>query len=138
MEEQYTIYDRVIATTLTNFMVEDIRNGGLVLPDFDMNNVDHLYSFEVALMLSQSIQKEFYIQMSLFSYWKFKLKNWTLRKQFKRYTNKIDIKPIELEAILSYMKKELSLEEDVYGKIYDEYYEKTIKYRSIYRWKRKK
>ena len=138
MEEQYALYDKVVATTLTNLMVESIRNGGLVLPNFDKDEVDHLYVFEVALLLSQSIQKEFYIQMGLFSYWIFKLKNWSVRKFFKRYTKKNEIGLLEMDNILEHMKKELWLDDTTYGKIYNEYYKEAVKYRSIYRWKRKK
>ena len=50
MEEQYKLYDKVVSTTLINFMVEDNRNGGVVLSPFNPDNVESLYAFEVGAL----------------------------------------------------------------------------------------
>ena len=84
MEEQYKLYDKVISTTLVNFMVEDNRNKGVVLSPFNPDDAESLYAFEVALLLSQSIGKVFYLDMGFFAYWKFRFENWSMRKTFKR------------------------------------------------------
>ena len=136
-EKEFTTYDKVISTTLVNFMIEDNRNDGLLMGEFNPKNMNHLYAFEVIMILSTSIQKIVYLDMPLISYWKFKLNNWKIRKSFKRYGRNNEIKKIETNKILDFMKKELNLEDDIYEKIYKAYYEKGIENRSIYRWKRK-
>ena len=138
MEEQYKLYDKVVSTTLVNFMVEDNRNKGVVLSPFNPDNAESLYAFEVALLLSQSIGKIFYLDMGLFAYWKFRFKNWSMRKTFKRYTTANKEVKMELDNILLFIKNELFLDKDIYEKIYKEYYEEGTKNRSIYRWKHKK
>ena len=138
MEEQYKLYDKVVSTTLVNFMVEDNRNGGVVLSPFNPDNVEDLYAFEVALLLSQSIGRVFYLDMGLFAYWKFRFKNWSMRKTFKRYATANKEVKMELDNILLFIKNELFLDKDIYEKIYKEYYEEGTKNRSIYRWKHKK
>lgn len=138
MEEQYKLYDKVVSTTLVNFMVEDSRNGGVVLSPFNPNDVECLYAFEVALLLSQSINKAFYLDMGFFAYWGFRFKNWSMRRCFKRYTTANKELRMELDNILLFIKNELFLEKDIYEAIYKEYYEQGTKNRSIYRWKHKK
>lgn len=138
MEEQYKLYDKVVSTTLVNFMVEDNRNKGVVLSPFNPNDAESLYAFEVALLLSQSIGRVFYLDMGFFAYWKFRFKNWSMRKTFKRYTTANKEIKMELDNILSFIRNELSLDKDIYEKIYKEYYEKGTKNRSIYRWKHQK
>lgn len=138
MEDKYNLYDEVISVTLVNFMIEDARNGDVVLTSFDPENVNHLYSFEVALLLSQSIDKVFYLDMDILPYWKFRFMNWSLRTSFKRYTNKNKSVKMELDSILRFIIKDKSLDRNIYEEIYKEYYEQGTKNRSIYRWKRKK
>ena len=138
MEDKYNLYDEVISVTLVNFMIEDARNGDVVLTSFDPENVNHLYSFEVALLLSQSINKVFYLDMDILPYWKFRFMNWSLRACFKRYTSKNKSVKMELDSILRFIIKDKSLDRNIYEEIYKEYYEQGTKNRSIYRWKRKK
>ena len=138
MEDKYNLYDEVISVTLVNFMIEDARNGDVVLTSFDPENVNHLYSFEVALLLSQSIDKVFYLDMDVLPYWKFRFMNWSLRTSFKRYTSKNKSVKMELDSILRFIIKDKSLDRNIYEEIYKEYYEQGTKNRSIYRWKRKK
>lgn len=138
MEDKYNLYDEVISVTLVNFMIEDARNGDVVLTSFDPENVNHLYSFEVALLLSQSINKVFYLDMDILPYWKFRFMNWSLRTSFKRYTSKNKSVKMELDSILRFIIKDKSLDRNIYEEIYKEYYEQGTKNRSIYRWKRKK
>lgn len=138
MEDKYNLYDEVISVTLVNFMIEDARNGDVVLTSFDPENVNHLYSFEVALLLSQSINKVFYLDMDILPYWKFRFMNWSLRTSFKRYTSKNKSVKMELDSILRFIIKDKSLNRNIYEEIYKEYYEQGTKNRSIYRWKRKK
>lgn len=138
MEQDYKLFDEVTSTLLVNLMIEDQRNNGVVLSPFNPNNINHLYAFEVALILSNSIQKEFYLDMGIYDYWKFRLKNWSVRKSFKRYNNTISVSKMELDKILDFMKKSLKLEDDTYEQIYKEYYKVGNENRSIYRWKHKK
>lgn len=138
MEDKYNLYDEVISVTLVNFMIEDARKGDVVLTSFDPENVNHLYSFEVALLLSQSINKVFYLDMNILPYWKFRFMNWSLRTSFKRYTSKNKSVKMELDSILRFIIKDKSLDRNIYEEIYKEYYEQGTKNRSIYRWKRKK
>lgn len=138
MEDKYNLYDEVISVTLVNFMIEDARNGDVVLTSFDPENVNHLYSFEVALLLSQSINKVFYLDMDILPYWKFRFMNWSLRTSFKRYTSKNKSVKMELDSILRFIIKDKSLDRNIYEEIYKEYYEQGTKNRSIYRRKRKK
>ena len=137
-EEEYGKMDEVISTTLINFIIEDKRNGGLLFKDFTPSNMNHLFGFEVAAILSMSINKPFYLDMNWFDYLLFKLRNWKMKTVFKRANRKLNVKPMELEEILKYMKTAQKLEDDIYGKIYKEYYEESAKNRSIYRWKRKR
>lgn len=138
MELDYKLFDKVTSTFLVNLMVEDQRNKGIVLSSFNPNNINHLYAFEVALILSNSIQKEFYLDMGIYSYWKFRLKNWSVRKSFKRYNSTTPASKMELDKILDFMKESLELKDDTYEQIYKEYYTIGNENRSIYRWKRKK
>lgn len=138
MEENYTLYDKVVSTTLINYLVENRRNYGLVLSPFNPTNIDYLYAFEIALLLSDSIHEKFYLDMNFFNYWKFKLRNWSVRKNFKRYTNNTPIIKMDLDKILEYMKKELSLENNIFEQIYNEYYKIGSKNRNITNWKRRK
>lgn len=138
MEQDYKLFDKVTSTFLINLMIENNRNNGIVLSPFNPNNINHLYAFEVALILSNSTNKEFYLDMKTFDYWKFKFKNWSVRKSFKRYNNKVSITKMELDKILDFMKKSLELKDDIYEQIYKEYYKIGNENRSIYRWKHKK
>jgi len=138
MELDYKLFDQVTGTFLVNLMVEDQRNNGIVLSPFNPNNIDHLYAFEVALILSNSTQKEFYLDMGIYNYWKFRLKNWSVRKSFKRYNDTVPVFKMELDKILDFMKKSLELKDDTYEQIYKEYYKVGNENRSIYRWKHKK
>lgn len=137
MEDKYKLYDQVVSTTLVNLMIENNRNYGIALSPFNPTDINHLYIFEVALLLSNSIHKTFYVEMKLFNYWKFKIHNWSVRKSFKRYTDRVSIIPLELDKILEFMKDEMSLENDIYQTIYEEYYKAGNENRSIYRRKRK-
>ena len=138
MEQDYKLFDKVTSTLLVNLMVEDQRNNGVVLSPFSPHNIDHLYAFEVALILSDSIHKEFYLDMGIFNYWKFKLANWSVRKSFKRYNDTTPAFKMELNEILDFMKESLELADDTYERIYKEYYKIGNENRSIYRWKHKK
>lgn len=131
MEDKYVLYDKTIVTTILNFLVEDNRNYGVAFSPFDFNNIDHLYAFEVALIFSQSYHKTFYIDMKKFDYLKFKFHNWSVRKSFKRYNKNIQIIPLDLNIILDYMKQELSLKDDIYKNIYNEFYKLGNKNRTI-------
>ena len=133
VEELYRTYDKVVSTTLVNFMIEDNRNNGLAFYSFDPENKEHLYAFEIALILSQSIHKKFYLDIDFFKYWKFRFKNWTVRKSFSRYTAKNKVSWLELVNILNYIKKELGLDDEIYEQIYENYYAEGAKYRSLHR-----
>ena len=138
MKQDYKLFDKVTSTFLVNLMVEDQRNNGIVLSSFNPNNINHLYAFEVALILGNSTNKEFYLDMGIYNYWKFRLKNWSVRKSFKRYNDTIPVLKMELDKILDFMKKSLELKDDTYEQIYKEYYTIGNENRSIYRWKHKK
>ena len=137
-KEQYQLMDRVVSTTITNFLIEINRNNGFAFKEFDPTNIKHAYAFEVGFIVSYSIHQPLYLQMSFFNYWKFKLKNWSIRKNFQRYKKNSDIKLITIEEILHFMMKSMDLESNIYDVIYRLYYEGNNENRSIYRWKRKK
>ena len=134
----YELMDQVVSTTIANFLVECARNNGLAFKNFDSNNINHKYGFEVGFIVSTSIYKPLYLDMGWFDYLKFKLNNWAIRKHFVKLKNKDQIKPIELEVILDFMKTSMDLEEDIFEKIYKAYYEDSNENRSIYRWKFKR
>ena len=138
MEQDYKLFDTVTGTLLVNLAIENKRNNGIVLSSFDPNNIDHLYSFEIALILSDTTHEKFYLDMGVFDYWKFRFKNWSVRKSFKRYNDKVSITKMELDKILNFMKESLKLEDDTYKQIYEEYYKVGNENRSIYRRKHKK
>ena len=138
MEQDYKLFDTVTGTLLVNLAIENKRNNGVVLSPFNPNNVDHLYSFEIALILSDTTHEKFYLDMEVFDYWKFRFKNWSVRKSFKRYNDKVSITKMELDKILDFMKESLKLEDDIYKQIYEEYYKVSNENRSIYRRKHKK
>ena len=138
MEQDYKLFDTVTGTLLVNLTIENKRNNGIVLSPFNPNNIDHLYSFEIALILSDTTHEKFYLDMGIFNYWKFRFKNWSVRKSFKRYNDRVSIIKMELDKILDFMKESLKLEDDTYKQIYEEYYKVGNENRSIYRWKHKK
>ena len=138
MEQDYKLFDTVTGTLLVNLAIENKRNNGIVLSPFNPNNIDHLYSFEIALIFSDTTHEKFYLDMGIYNYWKFKLKNWSVRKSFKRYNDTIPVLKMELDKILDFMKKSLELKDDIYEQIYKEYYIIGNENRSIYRWKHKK
>lgn len=138
MEQDYKLFDTVTGTLLVNLAIENKRNNGIVLSSFNPNNIDHLYSFEIALIFSDTTHEKFYLDMGIYNYWKFRLKNWSVRKSFKRYNDTIPVSKMELNEILNFMKKSLELKDNIYEQIYKEYYTIGNENRSIYRWKHKK
>ena len=140
----YYLYDQVISTTLVNLMIEENRNKGLRFTGFDPENANHKYMFEIIYLFLVSVNnnghdKKVVLEMGLFDYLKFKLKNWTIKDYFKRYTKKdSEIAPLEVEKMLEYMKEQLKLEENTYNDIYETYYKTGAEHRGIYRRKRKK
>lgn len=122
MDTKINYYDKIVGTTMTNIIVSTIEKGGLVLDNFNPNNMDHLYFFEIALMTAQIQGKPFYVNLGIFDYLLLERKNWKRRKAFKRYSKKVTAGKTDVQFLLDYMTEQLNLEKGVFEVIYNEYY----------------
>lgn len=119
MTKDYMLYDKIVSATIAN-----IVNTGkeVVYKNFNEKNIKHMYMYKVGLICA-SLNKDFYIllDMPLYKYIFFKIKNWKNRKFIKRARKK-DNQILNIDLIISYMTCAFYCDEEIIADIYNEYY----------------
>lgn len=120
-------YDEVVATIMSNVIVERFRCGKIVLWDFqEDNDWDRLY-FNVAAIVADMNHEAIYLQMPYHKYLRMK---WKRRKQRKNlrylYSWRADSVPPEnrtsVYIIMDFIREHYKLSESYFKEINDEYY----------------
>lgn len=120
-------YDEVVATIMSNIIVERHRCSKIVLWDFqEDNDWDRLY-FNVAAIVADMNKEPIYLQMP---FWKYIKMKWKRRKQRKnlRYLFSWRAKDVPLEnrtsvyILMDFVREFYNLPQSYFKKINDEYY----------------
>lgn len=117
--DKYKQYDELLATLMQNIQVEAARDDGIYIYGYGDNYIGNVY-MQLANALADLNQQKITMVMPLFSYIKFKLKNWKSRKRYRWTWENKGSTPINLIAsfVAEYHKQSL----DIYRDIYNEYY----------------
>lgn len=121
----YDFYDKVVAETLTILIQDAINNKGLVVNNYlELNRTK--YFIEIAKMACDLSHTQLYLRMKLFSFYKYKIKNWKMMKHIKRHKDKIEIPIVNVVNLENTLTEKLNLKDkNIFNDIYEEYY--TIK-----------
>ena len=120
-------YDEVVATIMSNIIVERFRCGKIVLWDFqEDNDWDRLY-FNVAAIVADMNHEAIYLQMPYHKYLKMK---WKRRKQRKNlrylYSWRADSVPQEnrtsVYILMDFIREYHKLPESFFKEVNDKYY----------------
>lgn len=127
MEDIYNKYDRIIQATLLNISASSKHSNSIVLKDFDYNDPNHLYFFEVVKMANTFWSTKIILDMPFFKYLLFKRKhkNLDIKKATKKElsgSNSIDI-----YKILSFIQKAFEENNRIFMDIFEAYYKKENK-----------
>lgn len=115
-ESIYKIYDTIVANTIYYFAQ---NKADIKIKKFDNKNFIHKYYFEIASMASELYNKQIYINMPLYKYIPFKIKN---RKKVKlKWISNEKVKfESNIEDILKTMMGDISICTDIYNTYYKE------------------
>lgn len=117
--DKYRQYDELLATLMQNIQVEAARDDGVYIYGYRDNYMCNVY-MQLANALADLNQWKVVMIMPLFSYIKFKIKNWKTRKRYKwTWVNKGST-PINL--IACFVAEHYNQPLDIYKDIYNEYY----------------
>ena len=130
----YQTYDKIIHSTLLNINAES-KDGKIFLRDFNKNNINHLYFFEIAKISQTFWNFQIVLDMPLLKYLRFKFSH---RKLNIRKMKKKDYeKGFDIEEILNFIQESFKAPTCIFSNIYYTYYKKENKNTSIiYKWKR--
>lgn len=123
------LYDDIIGTLLMNVLSEDQRCGDIVLKDFHAERFSHKLYFEAAIIANAICHSPIYLNMPLIEYLKFKYskRNKKMHKSIHRYNTLVagtlKAAPTQLSLILDHVADYYKIDNEVYTKIYKEYYE---------------
>ena len=118
--DKYKQYDELLATLMQNIQVEAARDDGIYICGYGDNYTSKVY-MQLANALADLNHQKITMIMPLFSYIKFKLKNWKGRKRYKWTWEDKGSTPITL--IANFVAKYHNQPVSIYKEIYNEYYE---------------
>lgn len=114
-------YDSIISATLLNIQAES-KNKEIILGNFNENNINHLYFFEISKMAQTCWNFTIILDMPLFNFFKFKIKNQKLNlKKMKKEQNN---HKINIDEILNFIQESFEESERIFSNIYCTYYKK--------------
>ena len=118
----YNMYDKIVAETLTTLMEVAYNNDGLAINNF--LELEHIkYFIEIGKMACDLTQKQLYVRMKFFPFYKYKLHNWKMMKGIKRQTSKSKVKSANIPLLMDRILSEYNLEhKEIFVDIYKEYY----------------
>lgn len=120
IENNYELYDRIIAATYTNIFIESNNKPYIILDSYNTNYIDKVF-FEVAKSVGAFTNKKIMVKTNIINYILLKLgKN---RKQFCRFKKEAG-SPIPVQEIGNFEIKEFYVDESIFEKIYKTYYSK--------------
>ena len=114
------LYDELINKTSINIFTLSKDKNGIYLSNFNSSNKNHRYFLQVARTVSMITNKQIYLDMKLFPYLKFKI--FTKSKDVLR--GRIE-NGINIDEVLSFMSDSLQIDNSIFGKIYEKYWEKN-------------
>lgn len=120
MQNQYELYDRIVAATYTNIFIESDNKKFIILDDYNKNYISKVF-FEVAKSVSAFTNKKIMIKTNFFNYLLLKLGK--SRKQICWYKKEEGI-PIPVQDIGNFESKEFHVEPSIFKEIYQAYYSK--------------
>lgn len=124
----YQTYDKIIHSTLLNINAES-KDGKIFLRDFNKNNINHLYFFEIAKISQTFWNFQIVLDMPLLKYLRFKFSH---RKLNIRKMKKKDYeKGFNIEEILNFIQESFKAPTCIFPNIYYTYYKKENKNTSI-------
>ena len=121
--DNYKLYDEILATIFQNIMVERERDDGIYINGYEDDYICNTY-MKMAESVADITDTPIVMLMPLFSYIKFKLKHWKVRKRYKWKSiyqqYQFDATPILVIAnhVAMYFNKPLSIYEDIYKEFY--------------------
>lgn len=120
IENNYELYDRIIAATYTNIFIESNNKPYIILDSYNTNYIDKVF-FEVAKSVSAFTNKKIMVKTNFFNYLLLKLGK--SRKQICWY-KKEEGTPIPVQDIGNFESKEFYVEPSIFKEIYQAYYSK--------------
>lgn len=126
--EKFEEYDRIVATIVSNLIVENDRVGEIVLFKFDPKQYSHKLYYYVAVTFVGPTLEKIYIDLPLYKYVFFLFKNWKARKIIQRLTDNIyqDInfdKLTSTTTLMNFIMNYHKIDESVCKDIVESYYE---------------
>lgn len=121
------LYDKIVASTLINIysLTKDSKN--IVIKDFKNNN-KYLYILDICNKVNfiyYNNDKKIKIDTNFLSFFEIYLKE---RKKGIRFARKSQtVGAIDVEEICHFMADAFNVDEDIFGRIYEEYYAKDKK-----------
>lgn len=119
INEYYQELDRIVQSTLINIYSIANREGKIVLLNFDPKVNTDKCIIEIARIAVNVWRFEIEVDLPLFKYLMFKLKNKDMKiKRYKKFAeNKIDVQELKNFVAKSYVKTTM-----IFDEIYSEYY----------------
>ena len=119
-------YDEILAKIYENILVEHSRDEGLYINGYHDNYACKVY-MQMVNAVADITDTPVIMVMDLFSYIKFKLKNWKVRKRYRRANLSLltarwcVTTPIEeiAEFVANYYNESMKIYEDIYKEFYE-------------------
>lgn len=116
------LYDKILAKIYQNIAVEDNRDNGIYIKGYNDDAVSRDY-MAIANSYADVNGKQITMILPLISYIIFIIKNWKVRKRYKRHKGKSTDKYTSIQDIADYVVKFFMQPNTIYEDIYKEYYE---------------
>lgn len=126
-KEKLKKYDEVVNTIITNVLIEHHRLGKFVLYNFNPDDPTHQLYFNVTAVAADLQMEPIYLEMPFLSYVKLWIKFRKKRKNIRWLSLKVQqeigtIDIIEVQEMMDFICKEMSIKEELFEEINDEYY----------------
>ena len=127
VEDKYTLYDSVVATVMTNVLVERERCGKFLLYDFRQDlDSDKLY-FNITAIAADLRKEYIYLDMPFWDYLKFYFKRRKRRKNLKWFNpwlkrNLKDEYRTSATILMCFVAEQLEVPIELFKEINDAYY----------------
>lgn len=120
-------YDRVVNSIMTNVLIEQGRNGRLMIYNFKPHNDAQKLLFNVTAVVADVQKENIYLKMPLWSYIRLRIKFGKKRRNLKWINPISDFKmsadcKLDAQTLMDYICKELHISEEFYSEINNEYY----------------
>lgn len=119
-------YDKIVQAIMTNVLIEKERLGNFIIYKFNPDDDAQKLYFNVTTVAADLIRQPIYLDMSLWTYLRFRFKFGRKRRNlrwFGRLRRKVNAKEIvDTQELMDFIGKEFDIDRKMFNNINNEYY----------------